>query len=241
MIQKGGRNLIRIAVVDDEKECLDRISGYLEIMKEYPIECFFTSSAEGLLEKLREGDAFDIVFLDIEMDSMTGIEAAKCICKDFGSTLIIFTTAYKQYVKEAFYVNAFQYMFKPIEYRDFRYELERAIRTIKLRNQTFEISYGHEKILLKCSDILYIETKNRHLAVKTAGKEYLYNGALKEAERQLSKYGFSKAEQGILVNLCHVRRVDTKRIEFDNEDIRYISRRFYKSFLSDLNLYLSGV
>ncbi len=233
--------MIRIAVVDDEKECLEKISGYLKNMDGYHIESFLTSDAERLLEKYKEGIYFDIVFLDIEMGSMSGIEAAKRISANYGNTLIIFTTAYKQYVKEAFYVNAFQYMFKPIEFRDFRYEMDRAIRTITLRNQMFEINYSHEKVLLKCSDILYIETRNRHLAVKTIDREYEYNGALKDAERQLSKYGFSKAEQGILVNLCHVRRIDTTQIEFDNGDIRYISRRFYKSFLSDLNLYLSGV
>ncbi len=232
--------MIRIAVVDDEKECLDKMKSFFRDLKQSGIEVFFTSDAQHLLKKISDGILFDIVFLDIEMESLSGVEAARQISSSYGNTLIIFTTAYKQYIKEAFYVNAFQYMFKPIEYNDFEYELERAIKTIKLRNRTFEINYSHEKILLKYSEIIYIETKNRHLAVKTADNEYLYNGTLKDAEKQLSDYGFSKAEQGILINLCHVRRIDTEAAELDNGEKKYISRRFYKHFLSDLNLYISG-
>lgn len=231
--------MIRIAAVDDEKECLERIGAYLDRMSEYQVERFLTTSAEELLEKCRAGECFDLVFLDIEMGSMTGIEAAKQLCESGGNPLIIFTTAHSQYVKEAFYVNAFQYMFKPIEFEDFRYEFERAARAVQRRNRTFEVSRGHDKVLLKCSDILYIETRDRHLVVKTADKEYLYNGALKEAQRQLSGYGFSKAEQGILVNLCHVRRMEQTRVELDNGETKFVSRRMYKSFLADLNVYLS--
>ena len=231
--------MIRIAVVDDEKECLERMGGYLDRMSGYQIERFLTTSAEELLERSKEEAGFDIVFLDIEMGSMTGIEAAKRISEDGRGPLIIFTTAHNQYVKEAFYVNAFQYMFKPVKFEDFRYEFERAARAVQRRNRTFEINHGHEKVLLKCSDIFYIETRDRHLVVKTADREHLYNGALKEAERQLSGYGFSKAEQGILVNLCHVRKLEPTRVELDNGETKFVSRRMYKSFLADLNVYVS--
>ena len=231
--------MIRVAVVDDEKECLERIGGYLDRLSEYQTERFLTTSAEELLEKHGAGVKSDLVFLDIEMGSMTGIDAAKQISEGGSGPLIIFTTAHSQYVKEAFYVNAFQYMFKPIEFEDFRYEFERAANAVQRRNRTFEVSHGHEKVLLKCSDIFCIETRDRHLVVKTADREYLYNGALKEAERQLSGYGFSKAEQGILVNLGHVRKLEPTQVELDNGERKFVSRRMYKAFLADLNVYLS--
>ncbi len=231
--------MIRIAVVDDEKECLERIDGYLDRLSGYRMERFLTTDAKKLLEKSRSGVGFDIVFLDIEMGSMTGIEAAKQISEGGSGPLIIFTTAHSQYVKEAFYVNAFQYMFKPIKFEDFRYEFERAANAVQRRNRTFEISHGREKVLLKCSDILYIETRDRHLVVKTTDSEYPYNGTIEEVQRQLSGYGFSKAEQGILINLGHVRKIDQTQAELDNGETKFISRRMYKAFLADLNVYLS--
>ena len=232
--------MIRIAVVDDEKECIEKIKRYFDGMSEYKAETFYADSAELLLKKYDDGERYDIIFLDIEMNGISGIDAAKRICAAGGSPLIIFTTAHKKYVNEAFYVNAFQYMFKPIEYSDLRYELDRAVKTIALRHSTFEINFGHEKVILKSSDIIYIETRGRHLSVKTADNEYLYNDTVKEVEKKLSKLGFSKIEQGIIVNLCHVRRVTPTAVELDNGETKYISRRAYKSFLSELNRYLSG-
>ncbi len=231
--------MIRIAAVDDEKECLERIDGYLDRMSEYKTERFLTTNAEELLEKCRAGERFDLVFLDIEMGSMTGIDAAKQISEGGSGPLIIFTTAHSQYVREAFYVNAFQYMFKPIEFEDFRYEFERAASAVQRRNRTFEVSNGHGKVLLKCSDVIYIETRDRHLVVKTAEREYQYNGTIKDVQRQLSGYGFSRAEQGILINLGHVRKLEPTQAELDNGETKFVSRRMYKSFLADLNVYLS--
>ena len=151
--------MIQIAIVDDEKECLEKINSYLKNISEYNINAFFTDSADRLLEKYKEGTMFDIIFLDIEMNSVNGIEAAKFISENYGNTIIIFTTAHNQYVKEAFYVNAFQYMFKPVEFRDFKFELERAIDALNRRKHTYEITYNYEKTFLECSDIIYIETK----------------------------------------------------------------------------------
>lgn len=233
--------MIQIAIVDDEKECLERISSYLKNIFGYHISAFLADSAEHLIEKYKEGTVFDIVFLDIEMNSVTGIEAAKFISQNYGNTIIIFTTAHNQYVKEAFYVNAFQYMFKPIEFRDFKFELERAIGALKRRNHAYEITCNYEKTVLECSDIIYIETRGRHLSAKTADNEYIYNGTVREAEKELSKYGFSRIEQGLLVNLSHVSRLDNTKVLLDNGEEKYISRRLYKIFLSEFNLFISGV
>lgn len=233
--------MIQIAIVDDEKECLEKLNSYLKNISEYNINTFLTDSADDLIEKYKEGTSFDIIFLDIEMNSVTGIEAAKFISENYGNTIIIFTTAHNQYVKEAFYVNAFQYMFKPIEFRDFKFELERAIDALKRRKHTYKITYNYEKTVLECSDIIYIEIKDRHLSAKTVDNEYIYNGSIREAEKELSKYGFSRIEQGVLVNLNHVRRLDNTKVIMDNGEEKYISRRLYKTFLSEFNLFISGV
>lgn len=233
--------MIQIAVVDDEKECLEKINSHLEQISEYHFHVFFSDNAQHLIEEYKKGTLFDIIFLDIEMDSVTGIEAAKFISQNYGNTIIIFTTAHNQYVKEAFYVNAFQYMFKPIEFRDFKFELERAIDTLMRRKHTYEITYNYEKTVLECSDIIYITTKDRHLSAKTIDNEYLYNGTVREAEKELSKYGFSRVEQGMLVNLSHVRRLDNTKVIMDNGEEVYISRRLYKNFLSEFNSFVSGV
>lgn len=232
--------MIEIAVVDDEKECLEKISSYLKNISGYPINVFLADSAEQLIEKYNEDVVFDIVFLDIEMDSMSGIEAAKYISEHYGNTIILFTTSHSQYVKEAFYVNAFQYMFKPIEFRDFKFELERAIDDLKSRKHAYELTCNYEKVVLSCSDIIYIETRGRQLFAKTMNHEYSYRGTLRDAYRELFQYGFAYIEQGIIVNMKHVRRLVDTKVIMDNGEEKYISRRMYKSFLSEFNLFVAG-
>lgn len=232
--------MLKIAVADDEEECLKKIEEYLRRIENCDFDCFLTKDASSLLEKYKEGKFFDIIFLDIEMDDVNGIETAKFINEMYGKTIIIFTTGYQQYVKEAFYVNAFQYMFKPIAFDDFKYELFRAVHALQLRNQKYVINYNYEKIALECSDILYIETRERHLVAKTRENEYVYNGTISEEERKLSKCGFSRAEQGCIINLCHIKKISRTAVEMDNGEIKYISKRLYKPLLADYNLYLSG-
>lgn len=232
--------MIEIAVVDDEKECLERMDSYLKKISGHHLNIFLVDDAEHLIEKYKGGTIFDIVFLDIEMESMNGIETAKYISNHYGNTIILFTTSHSQYVKEAFYINAFQYMFKPIEFADFKFELERAIAVLKKRKHTYEFMCNYEKIVLPCSDIIYIETRGRQLLIKTMNHEYSCSGTIKEAHGELSQYGFAYIEQGILVNMKHISRLANAKVIMDNGEEKYISRRRYKIFLSEFNLFSSG-
>lgn len=232
--------MIRIAVCDDEKECTFLIRDYLQSINRKDLEYYLFNDMHSLISEYDKGNVFDIVFLDIEMDSTNGVDGARKIMEYTNKSLIIFTTSFQQYVKEAFYLNAFQYMFKPIEFDDFSYELNRAIDAIKMRNTQYVINYNYEIVSLECSDILYIEIRHRHLVAKTKNKEYIFNGTIKEEEQKLMGYGFAKTEQSCIVNLSHVKRFDRTTVEMDNGDIKYLSKRLYKSFISAYNMYLSG-
>lgn len=232
--------MIRIAIVDDEKECVFKIESYLQLMNRYDLEYRLFNDMNSLVIEYEKGNVYDILFLDIEMDLLNGVKGAQKIMEYSNKSLIIFTTGYQQYVKDAFYLNAFQYMFKPIEFEDFAYELNRAIDTIKMRNTQYVINYNYEKISLECSDILYIEIRQRHLIAKTQNKEYIFNGTIKEEERKLMGYGFAKTEQSCIVNLSHVKKFNQSTVEMDNGDIKYLSKRLYKSFISAYNVHLSG-
>ena len=232
--------MIRIAVCDDEKECTFLIRDYLQSINRNDLEYYLFNDMHSLIYEYEKGNVFDIVFLDIEMDSINGVDGARKIMEYTNKSLIIFTTSFQQYVKEAFYLNAFQYMFKPIEFDDFSYELDRAIDAVKMRNTRYVINYNYEIVSLECSDILYIEIRHRHLVAKTKNKEYIFNGTIKEEEQKLMGYGFAKTEQSCIVNLSHVKRFDKTTVEMDNGDIKYLSKRLYKSFIGAYNMYLSG-
>ena len=102
---------MNIAVVDDEEAIREQIGGFIKKRNpDFNISVFDTG--EGLLAA---GKDFDIIFLDIQMEGMGGIEAARTLRQSGVDAVVIFITGIREYVFEAFDVSAFHYLLKPIE------------------------------------------------------------------------------------------------------------------------------
>ena len=113
---------MNIAVVDDEEAIREQISGFIKKRNpDFNISGFATG--EGLLAA---GKDFDIIFLDIQMEGMGGIEAARTLRQSGVDAVVIFITGIREYVFEAFDVSAFHYLLKPIEEQKFMEVLCRA-------------------------------------------------------------------------------------------------------------------
>ncbi len=106
---------MNMAVVDDEEAIREQIGGFIEKRNpDFDISSFNTG--EGLLAS---GKDFDIIFLDIQMEGMGGIEAARTLRQSGVDAVVIFITGIREYVFEAFDVSAFHYLLKPIEEQKF--------------------------------------------------------------------------------------------------------------------------
>ncbi len=113
---------MNIAVVDDEKVIREQIGSLIE--KQMP-DCYLESYATGE-EMLAAGKRFDIVFLDIQMDGMDGIEVARTLRAKQDEIVLIFVTGNREYVFEALDLYAFHYLLKPVDEGKFREVLARA-------------------------------------------------------------------------------------------------------------------
>lgn len=121
-----------IAICDDEKFFRETIINYLLTfqIEANDISVFEFENGENLISAYKKGKKFDIVFLDIEMDGITGIEVGKQIREFEKNVIFIFTTSHTEYISDAFRLNAFQFLVKPINQEDFNNEMKRAINTI---------------------------------------------------------------------------------------------------------------
>lgn len=233
---------MRIAVCDDEKAFRDVITEHLKPFKEKNSEITEEEfcSGEDLVAAYELGKRFDLIFLDVEMKEISGVDAGQKIRALDPSVMFIFVTSYTKYVPEAFILNAFQFLVKPVGKEIFNKEFERALITYSKMKYKYQIMVKARPVILEVKDILYIETFGRHLRAITLTNIYEYVGNISAEENKLTGYGFVRCHKGYLVNLQYIFRPENNMFILTNEQTVPISKHFKNEVLSELNKYISG-
>ncbi len=227
---------LNIGVCDDEKEQLSLITEYInkfEISKDVEIQVSCFDSAEALLLAYSTPGFFHILFLDVEMTGMNGIELANTIRQMPDKEVnIIFVSNYPEYMQSSFNVQAFHYLSKPLKYDDFSDIMQRIITDYEERN-TYKVlvQTDGEEVLVNIHDILYVETtkfSRNSLCYHLAQNTIESRGTIADIEHSLSEHNFALASRGILVNLSHIRALRQNTILLDNDATIPMSRRCEK-------------
>lgn len=167
-----------------------------------------------LLSDFLEGKAADIIFLDIELPSLSGMEVAQKIRQANSDILIVFVTNYSDYMSASFQVEAFDFLTKPVYPEAFNQVLDRCVRkyTQKYGQITLHTSLGVARIHL--SNVFYIASDKHYLDFfMTNGKTVRTQMTLNELEQQLEKFPqFARCHQSYLVNMNYVIEVQRERL-----------------------------
>lgn len=214
VLRHNGGLLMKICICDDDKVFHDEIKKYLLPFfsdSNLPIiaDCY---SGEELVSQSTSSDHFDIVFLDIEMGDINGIEAAEEIRKFAPDTIVIFVSAHRNYVFDAFKCEALHYILKPIMQSDFDDVFNRALNKYRLNNQCFPIKWNFTRSNPKISDIMYMESYKRRLLIHTTQKTYDHMGKLTDAYEQLKSHGFIMVHQSYIVNMHYIKSFSKEEI-----------------------------
>lgn len=226
---------MRIAVCDDDKIIREQIISLIKD-KEINAEILCFESGE---ELIKENKDFQITFLDIEMNKLSGIDVAKHIRKEQeksgkDKSIIIFITGYREYMEDAFDVNAFHYLTKPIDDKKFHTVFERAIKELsaKMANQKLSVIVKfngmQKKIFLK--DIYYIESNNKKVVFHTSNGEVSSYGKMDEWEKELGD-SFYRCHRGYLVNLEKITAYNVDTIDIINGDSLILAQKKYSDFI----------
>jgi len=209
---------IKAVIIDDEYLSIEELSFLISKLDYIDIIGKADCGIDGL-NLIKELNP-DLVFVDVRMPDITGIQLSKEVNKLNIKCKIIFTTAYDQYAIEAFDVNAIDYILKP-------YEEERVIKAaskaksiiennnINTRkslpnNITFNklpVLKDDKLILTDIEDILLIHTEDRNIYIKTSKETFISNYSLQELEERLSEKGFFRTHRSYLVNLNKIKEI----------------------------------
>lgn len=221
---------VSIALCDDEEVMLNILKEKIvNHMKKtffcYTITTFY--SAEQLLASKMN---FDILFLDIQMEKLNGIEAAKLYRKKNKNTSIVFITISKEYVFEAFDVEAVNYLLKPLSDKKFSQTFARIIqKLIKTQEQYLAIQQGKIFRKIKCSDILYAEVVKRKIYLHLIKETIDYYETIEHLAKQLPTY-FYRCHRSYLINLNYIKCYKENNVILENNEYIPVSRLRQQEF-----------
>ena len=234
--------MIRVAVVEDEREYAEQLEEYLHRYEKEHQETFsvtYYSDGDGIVQNFK--GQFDIILLDIQMAFMNGMSAAEEIRKQDTQVVIIFITNMKQYALRGYAVDALDYVLKPVNYFAFSQRLARAVERIHRRvSKTIIVNIKGGMVKLDVSDICYLESVGHSLIFHTVSGRYETWGTMKSWEAELRDSHFVLGNKGYLINLAYVDSVRAGVVTVHGEEL-VLSRSKKTGFMEELNKYWSDV
>ena len=230
---------MRIAICDDEERYrveLKTILDKLLVNAEYDIDTF--DNGNRLTESFT-AQAYDLVFLDIEMPAVDGITLAKRLRSVSEKVFIVFLTSHVEYAIEGYEVNALRYLTKPVDVE----KLKEVIRYVQERqgsSRQIIIKEDGEELLIDINDVIYMESENQNVRIITSTGEHSIRYNIGDFEDQLRNDGFFRIHRGYLISLSKVKKLSKNDVIMDGDIILPVSRSNVKPLKEALYAYVEG-
>lgn len=170
------------------------------------------SSGEAMLQS---NLAFDLVFLDIELEGeLTGLEVAQILQNQLPDIILIFISGYTKYITSALHLHTFQFLLKPLDAQLFQEEFRRCVAQYRSAHDIFQIPQNREVIEVEMKDIVYIESNKRKLIVHHKnGKIFEMYGKISEQESYLAEHFFVRIHKSFLVNCRYIKKFQDEVVQ----------------------------
>lgn len=227
---------MRIGICDDQSEVCELIADKIKNL--YPGETIVRY--EMGREVIEDTELPDILFLDIQMPGIDGMETAAELRKRNQTLIIIFVTAIEDYVFQAFDVGAFHYLVKPFTDEKFREVLQNAVRLHTDRGKEIAakgrrepssiiVTSGGQHITVRLEDIVYAEVFDRKVMIHTLDSDIEYYGKMKELEKTVGDE-FYRPHRSYLVNFRYIRKYDAATIYLEKGQA-LMAKQNYQDFV----------
>lgn len=220
-----------MAIVEDETELHDYYGKMIEAWgkaRNVRIAATFIENSEEYLFKYDRQNIFDIIFLDVCMKDMNGMELAHEIRKFDRNVQIVFLTGKSEYVFEGYEIGAVRYLVKPVAEGDLEKALDVCLEKLEsIREDYIAIKYHGENLRLSRSEIIFVKVDGHYLKMQTVDGAYEWKASLKEILSKLDSDRFVMANRSAVVNLEFVTKITREECVLENGEAIPVSRGAY--------------
>ncbi|MEJ0104372.1 MAG: LytTR family DNA-binding domain-containing protein [Bacteroidota bacterium] len=232
--------MINCIIVDDEQHAIDILDHYVKQTPHLRLVASFTNPIEAL--QLLGRQKIDLVFLDIQMPELSGIDFIKAIQ---GKSKVILTTAYSEFALEGYELYVVDYLMKPIRLPRFLTAVQKAVQQINAGNEiipgTAEDDYIFVKTeskgkLLKINlgDIDFIESMKNYMAIHRGRQKTLVYTSMKELEERLPKKQFIRVHKSFIIPISRITGIEGNLLRLKNVTAEILIGENYKAELMEI-------
>ncbi|MBR1891408.1 MAG: response regulator transcription factor [Clostridia bacterium] len=233
--------MIKTAIVEDDVQDTDILKSYLErYAKEHNITIDVKVFSDGEQFLMGNRQSFDIIFLDIEMPGVNGMETAKRIRQTDMKVKIAFVTNVIHYAVEGYSVEACAYFVKPLAYPDFCLKFVRILQMLSRDTEKLATLNSVDGVVnLPVSEIAFIEVRGHYVTYHTARGEFVVRETIGGAEERFLPYHFVRIGNSYIVNLACVEMLTGDDVTVRGAVLK-ISRSKKQAFLTAFAEYMGG-
>lgn len=226
--------MIRIGICDDMPDEVRKQKSMIQAAADQMhlnMELLTFESSESLLQEIQMYGHMDILFLDIEMEGKSGIEAAKIIRETDFDTLLIFVSAYDQYCRQMIEVQPFAFVDKPVTAPVMERMLQKAMRVLPVKYERFRFSCQKHRYSIPLHQIMYFESMGRKICIHGIKEQYYFYGKLNAVEKEIARFQtkFVRIQISYYVNLNFIKEWNYDSIVMDNDVLIPISKKYRKA------------
>ena len=232
---------MKIAVCDDDKKDIARLKKLIEAYDADNNIGFSVSEYESgteMLKAVSSGEDVNIIFLDINMDDMDGLSVAKKIREEMDDVPIVLVTAFMTYVLDGYKVKASRFLIKDDLDKTFDECMDDICKDIRKKSKTIAFNCVEGEMRLKASDIILIETSGHKNLIKLKNETYQIYEKLDVLEELLKGYGFLRTHNSFLVNMAHIRGINSYVLTLDDGRQLPVPKARYKQVRQEYALFV---
>lgn len=224
--------MLKAIAIDDEPMALEVIKAHANKVTFLQLKETFVSAMEAL--EYLKANPVDLVFLDINMPDITGLDFSQLLPKSCG---IIFTTAYSQYAADAFNLNAIDYLVKPFDFVRFMKACQKAMDT--LNKEEAETPYlfvkdSYDLVRIVLADLLYVQSEGNYLTFKEKDKKTVTRMTMTEALELLPSKNFMRVNKSYVVNLNHIQKIERHQVSVAEKEFVPIAANYHSELMEAL-------